>query len=136
MGKGLAIVVALVGLVSTTAFANCTKDRPGLIKAADALTEKLEVFDEALHDQKSPNLEKAIKVTHHFEEGILEFVAELKAGATCQAAITEFQHFHEDIQLIYGELKAVPEHFYQAPVLNAWNKLLPAFVRFQNRLYW
>ena len=134
IGKMVFALVAAVGLFSTNVMADCTSDRPGLLKAADVLMEDMETFDEALHEVKAE--EKIIGLVHHFEEGLLEFMEELRTGASCKQAIDEFQHFHEDIQLTYRALDARPDIFYAGNVLNTWNRLLPSFVRFQNRLYW
>ena len=128
------ILSVMLSVLSVSAVADtCRNEIPGLIESANVLTEKFETLDEALHERNAP--EKLIGIIHHFEEGVLEFVKELENGARCREAIQEFQHFHEDVQLLYRGLKERPEIFYQSKVLNAWNELLPSFVRFQNRLY-
>lgn len=126
--------IAFAGFAPASALANCSKDRPGLIRSAETLKVDIEKLDEALHEAEAPG--QVIGVIHHFEEGILEFVEDLRNGSTCQVAIEEFQHFHEDIQLIYRALSDRPDLFYRNAVLGAWNRMLPSYVRFQNRLYW
>jgi hypothetical protein len=128
----IAVALAFFGVASV--YANCTVDRPGLIESAETLKVNIEKLDEALHEASAEA--KVIQIIHHFEEGIMEFVEDLRNGEKCQAAIVTFQHFHEDIMLIYNELNTRPQLFYQKPVLSSWNRMLPSYVRFQNRLYW
>lgn len=113
---------------------SCVEVKPALKKAGDNLLEKLEIFDEALHALKVEG--KLIEITHHFEEGLLDLIGDLESGGLCKEIFADFQHFHEDVQLLYAELKANPQVFYTDSVLGAWNTLLPAFVHFQNVLYY
>lgn len=131
MKKTLAVLFC-VAFLSSSAWANCSSERPGILSASEKLANDLEKLDGALHDAKAP--EAVLRLLHHFEQGVLELDKALRAGATCADAKVEFQHFHDDVQLVYRKLSEMPEIFHQTPVLGAWNGLMGSFIRLQNWL--
>src|SRR5688572_26030769 len=84
--------------------------REQALKAADRLSQRVELLDEALHEayehHATPEFKKAIEDMHHIQDVIEHLEASLPAAPFTQCC-HDFQHLYEDLVQIRLDLIAL-----------------------------
>jgi len=119
----LAIALAvMVGMAQAT-IANDFPGRPRVLRAAEVLAERIEIYDSSLHLVQAPD--DFIEKVHHSEESVLELVELLQAG-TYADAYAENKHVHNDMWLMYNRFIQIQPLLYNPTVVNNWNQMIYA----------
>ncbi len=131
MGDGemkLLSIATFIGLWTLSAPAVAADNwynRPEVLRSAEVLATEVEHFDEALHDVNAPT--HVIQKVHHFEETVMEFVDDIRAGASYQSSWQEFQHIRQDVASIRQEMSAHSYLLQNQKVNLEWNALRRAY---------
>lgn len=122
MTKFAVALAMLVGLSQTT-LADDFPGRPRVLRAAEVLAEKIEIYDSSLHLVQAPN--DYIEKVHHSEESVNELVELLRTG-TYGEAVEENRHVHNDMWLMYNQFITIQPLLYNPTVVNNWNQMIYA----------
>lgn len=119
--KKLALALVVFGLAQTSFASFPGQDR--VLRAAERLAEKIEIYDESLHLVTAP--EDYIEKVHHSEESILALIEILKTGSYAEAK-EENTHVHNDMWLMYNHFIQIQSLIYNYTVVNNWNQMIYA----------
>ena len=119
----LAIALAIFIGMAQTSIADDFPGRPRVLRAAEVLAERIEIYDSSLHLVQAPN--DYIEKVHHSEESVTELVELLKKG-TYAEALEENRHVHGDMWLMYNHFITIQSLLYNATVVQNWNHMIYA----------
>lgn len=114
-------------MMAATAFA-AEPWREASIRAAERMTDRVEILDEALHEayehHSSPAFLKTIEDFHHIEK-VLAYLRELLPVAPHGQVCREVAHLVEDLNAIRLDLIALKVQ--ETKVIQAWNDMAAVY---------